>query len=175
MNVTREFSHTTKRRHKSNDVTCRKQRHSQSCVHVEAKRCTVGNLPDVETRIGKCEANCTTSRLVSMRTREKNAEGEMTPDERITHQRTRHAKYDPKCETCLEVQGVTTHPRKAVAEAAYFDYATVKNSQQSAEVKILVGAGPRGESLREPCIVKEQKTEDLELFLKVLQTRYGHP
>ena len=37
-----------------------------------------------------------------------------------------------------------THPRKAVAEAAHFDYVTVKNSQQGAEVKTLVGAGPRG-------------------------------
>ena len=60
---------------------------------------------------------------VSM-TRE-NVEGEMTADERITHERTGHATYDPSCETCLKVRGVTTHPRKAVAEAAYFDCATV--------------------------------------------------
>ena len=73
-----------------------------------------------------------------------NAAGEMTVDERITYERTGHATCDPRCETCLKVRGVSTHPRKAVADAAYFDYATVKNRQQGAEVKILVGAGPRG-------------------------------
>ena len=41
-----EVPHTTNKRRKSNDVTRRKQRHSQSCVHVEAKS---------ETRVGKCE------------------------------------------------------------------------------------------------------------------------
>ena len=40
---------------KGDDVTRRKQRHTQSCVHDEAKRCTVGNFPDVETRVGKFE------------------------------------------------------------------------------------------------------------------------
>ena len=81
-----------------------------------------------------------------MRTREKNAEGEKTADERINHERTGHATYDPSCGTHLKVRGVTTHPRKAVAETAYFQYATVKNSPQNAEVKIeiLVGAGLRG-------------------------------
>ena len=52
---TRESLHTTIRRRKSNDVPGEIQKNSQSCVHVEAKRCTIGNLPDVETRIGKCE------------------------------------------------------------------------------------------------------------------------
>ena len=52
---TPEFSHATKWQQKGNDATRRKQRQSQSCVHVEGKRCTVGNLPDVETRVGKCE------------------------------------------------------------------------------------------------------------------------
>ena len=61
------------------------------------------------------------------------------------------------------MRGVTTHPRKAVAEAVYLDHATVKNSQQGAEVKILVGAGPRGDAT----------FEDLELLLKVLETRCG--
>ena len=75
-----------------------------------------------------------------------NVEGEMTLDERTTLGRPGHATYDPRCETCVKVGGVSTHPRKAVAEAAYFDYAIVKNSQQGAEVKILVGAGPRGET-----------------------------
>ena len=43
------------RQRKSNEVTRKKQSVSQSCVHAEALRCTVGNLPDVETRVGKCE------------------------------------------------------------------------------------------------------------------------
>ena len=29
------------------------------------------------------------------------AEGEMTADERITHERTGHAVFNPRCETCL--------------------------------------------------------------------------
>ena len=62
--------------------------------------------------------------------------------------------------------------RKSVAEAAYFDYATVNNSQQSVLVKILVGAGPRGETLARAVHRKGAEFEDLELFLMVLQTRY---
>ena len=54
--------------------------------------------------------------------------GEMTMDEKIAHERTGHATYGPRCETCLKVRGVSTHPRKAVAEDAHFDCATVKNS-----------------------------------------------
>ena len=95
-------------------------------------------------------------------------------DEKIAHGRNGHATYDPRCETCLKVRGVSTHPRKAVEEAAYVDYATVKNSQQGAEVKILVGAGPRGETFARTVHRKGAKFEDLELFLKVLQTRYGN-
>ena len=34
----------------------------------------------------------------------------MTADERITHERTGHAAYNPRCETCLKVRGDT--PRK---------------------------------------------------------------
>ena len=73
-----------------------------------------------------------------------NAAGEMTMDGEDRARANWTATYDPRCETCVEVGGVSTHPRKAVAEAAYFDFATVKNSKQGAEVKILVGAGPRG-------------------------------
>ena len=92
----------------------------------------------------------------------------MTEDEKIAHERTGHATYDPRCETCLKVRGASTHPRRAVAEAAYFDCAEVKNSQQGAEVKILVGAGPQGETF-----VHRQGAR--ELSLKVLQqTRYGN-
>ena len=69
---------------------------------------------------------------------------------------------------------MSTHPRKATADAAYFDNATVKNSQLGAEVKILVGAGPRGETFASAVHRKGAKLEDLELFLKVLQTLYGN-
>ena len=103
-----------------------------------------------------------------MRTKEKNAAGKMTIDERITHERTGHATYDLSYETCFKVRGVSTHLRKAFVEAAYFDYATVKNSPQGAEVKILVGAGPRGETFARAAHRKGAKFKDLELFLKVL-------
>ena len=76
-------------------------------------------------------------------------------------------------ETHLKVRGVTTHPRKAVAETAYFQYATVKNSPQNAEVKIeiLVGAGPRAETFARTAHRKKANIEDLKLFLRVLHTR----
>ena len=56
-------------------------------------------------------------------------EREMNADGRITHERAGHATYDPRCETCVKVRGVSTHPRKAVAEAAYLDYC--RNHNQS--------------------------------------------
>ena len=142
-------------------------RHSQSCMHVEAKRCTVGNFTDVETRV----RNLKTGQHENER---ENAAGEMTTDEKVAHERTGHATYEPRCETCLKVRGVSTLPRKAVAEAAHFDYATVKNSQRGAAVKILVGAGPRGDTFTRAVHRTGAKFEDLELFLKVLQTRYGN-
>ena len=82
--------------------------------------------------------------------------------------------HDPRCEACLEVRGVTTHPRRAVAEAADFDYAAVRNSQQGAEIKILVGAGPRGETFARAYHRKGAKVEDFEQFMWVLHTRYGN-
>ena len=87
-----------------------------------------------------------------------NAAREVTIDERITHERTGHATYDPRCGKCLKVHGVSTHPRKAAAEA-YFDYATAKNNQQGAEVKILVGAGPRGETFARAAHRKKSKIQ----------------
>ena len=45
---TRKFPHSTERRPKCNNVTRRKPKHTQSCMLVETKRDTVGNLPDVE-------------------------------------------------------------------------------------------------------------------------------
>ena len=74
-----------------------------------------------------------------------NTTGEMTADEKVAQVRTGRATYGPRCETCLNVRGVSTNPRNAVAEAAYIDHAAVKNCQQGAEVKILVSAGPRGD------------------------------
>ena len=56
-----------------------------------------------ELEIG--DVNCETSRLVSMRTREKtNSTEDLTMDEKIAHERIGHATCDPRCETCLEVR-----------------------------------------------------------------------
>ena len=96
-----------------------------------------------------------------------NTTREMTLGEKIAHERTGDAKYDPMCETCLKVRRVSTHPRKAVAQAAHSDYATVKNTKQSAEVKILVGAGLRRETFPRALHHKRANVGDLELFLKV--------
>ena len=98
----------------------------------------------------------------------------MTADERITHERAGRATYDPRCETCVEVVGVSTHPRRAVAEAAYFDYSAVKHSQQGAEVKILVGAGPRGGTFAPAVHRKGAQFEDFSRCRMVLPRRYGN-
>ena len=96
-----------------------------------------------------------------------NTTSDMTVDEKIQHERTGHTTYDSRCETCLKVRGVSTHLRVAVAEAAYFDYETVKNSQQGAEVKIWVGAGRRGETLARAVHCKGAKFEDLERLIRL--------
>ena len=121
-----------------------------------------------------CDENFGIHKTGQHENRRENVEREMTADERVTHERAGHAKYDPRCETCVIVRGVSTHPRKAVAEVAYLDYAGITNSQQGAEVKILVGAGPRGETFARAVHLKGATFEDLEQFLKVLQTRYGN-
>ena len=69
---------------------------------------------------------------------------------------------------------MSTHPRKTVAEAAIFDNATVNNSRRGADVKVLVGAGPCWERFAKAVHRKRARFEDLELFLKVLKTRYGN-
>ena len=80
----------------------------------------------------------------------------------------RGARRVSRCEECEHTR------KKGVAEGAYFDHATVNNREQGAEVKILVGGGPRGETFARAGHRKGAKFEDLELFLKVLQTRYGN-
>ena len=81
-------------------------------------------------------------------------------EEKIAHERTGHATCDPRCETRLKMRRVSTHPRKAVAEAAYFDYAKVKNNLQGAEVKFLIGARPRGETFARVVHRKRATFED---------------
>ena len=121
-----------------------------------------------------CDENFGIHKTGQHENRRENVEREMTADERVTHERAGHATYDPRCETCVIVRGVSTHPRKAVAEVAYLDYAGITNSQQGAEVKILVGAGPRGETFARAVHRKGATFEDLAQFLKVLRTRYGN-
>ena len=73
----------------------------------------------------------------------------------------------------VRVRERSNHPRRAVSEAAFFDYAIVKNSQHSSEVTILAGAGPRDQTFAKAAHRKGANFEDLELFLRVLQRRYG--
>ena len=54
--------------------------------------------------------------------------------------------------------------RKAVADSAYFGYATVKNSQQSAEVKTWSVLERVQKRLRELCIAKAQHSKILRFF-----------
>ena len=102
--------------------------------------------------------------------KQQTAEGEMTAQERITHERTGHAMHDPRCVTCLNVRGVTTHPRRAVAHAAYLSLCS--RQEQSARCRSRDSGRSRSveNRLQEPFI----EFEDLEQFLKVLHTRYGN-
>ena len=61
-----------------------------------------------------------------------------------------------------------------VSEAAYFDCATVKNSQHNSEVQSFVGAGPSGKTFAGAAHRQGANIEDLELRPKVLQTQYGN-
>ena len=78
----------------------------------------------------------------------------------------RYAKRVSWCEKYQHTQA------KQLRKLHTFHYATVKNSQQG--VKILVGAGPRGETFARAVHRKRAKLEDLDLFSKRLQTRYGN-
>ena len=130
------------------------------------------DAPSVTSLLFKRELENARRELRNLKTgqhenKRENTTGELTTDEKVAHERNGHATSDPRCETCLKVRGASTHPRKAGAEAAYFD-----NRVQI--VKILVGAGPRGETFARAVHRKGVKVEDLELFLKVLQTRCGN-
>ena len=119
----------TKKRTLESCLCCRKEGHKKAdCKHKSATCSKLRQILSLESGVSKH----TNTHEVVKGADEPSPEGEMTADERITHERTGHPKYDPRCETCLKVRGVTTDPRKAVAEAAYFDYTTAKNSQQGA-------------------------------------------
>ena len=78
----------------------------------------------------------------------------------------RGAKRVSKCEKCQH-----THER----QVRMLHTLTMQQTRtEGEEVKILVGAGPRGETFARAVHRKEAKFEDLELLLKVLQTRYGN-
>ena len=107
-------------------VVCRwKPRDAQSVTSLMLKR----DLENVRRELRKL-------RTGQHENKRENTTREVAMGEKITDERTGHAKYDPRCETCLTVRRVSTHPREAVAEAAQVDYATVNNSQeQSRTVK----------------------------------------
>ena len=50
----------------------------------------------------------------------------------------------------------------------------ITSPQHHSEAKILVGAGPRGESFARAAYRKGTEIEHLRSFLNVLQTHYGH-
>ena len=122
LNQQGSFFHTIERWSKSVQMTCErnidtleivcflKPRNTQSVTSLMLKR----ELENVRRELRNLK------KLQHENTRE-NVESEMTADERITHERAGHATCDPRCETCIKVRGVSTHPRKGVADAAYFD------------------------------------------------------
>ena len=95
----------------------------------------------------------------------------MTANEKLTHSGL--ASFDSRCRTCVKVRGTSRHTRKAVSQTA-FSTMPIKNSQQNPEVYILVGARPRGETFAKAAHRKSANVEDLEVFLKVLQTQCGN-
>ena len=97
----------------------------------------------------------------------------MTAEEKLNHERTGHATFDKRCEACVQVRGVSRHVKRACDETVYLDYAVIKNSKQGSEVKVLVGAGPRGEMYARAVHRKGARLEDVGSFLKVIRDRYG--
>ena len=80
----------------------------------------------------------------------------------------RDAKHVSTSEECQRIHG------KQLRKLHTSTMQQSRKVNQGAEVKILVGAGPRGETFASAVNRKGAKFEDLELFLKVLQTRHGN-
>ena len=102
-----------------------------------------------------------------------NTTGEMTTDEKVAHERNGHARSDPRrrVSRCEERQHIHERQVRKLHTLTTQQSRTVNRVQI---VKILVGAGPRGETCARAVHRKGVKVEDLELFLKVLQTRCGN-
>ena len=113
---TREFSHTTEWQQKSDDMTREvcilKPRDAQSVASLMLKR-----------ELGNVRRGLRSLKTGQHENKRANTTREMTVDDRIRHERHGQATNDPRCETCLKAPGVSTHPRKAVADAL--------NTQQS--------------------------------------------
>ena len=101
---TREFFHSAKRRHTSNDVTCRRQI-TQSCVHAEPMRCTVGNLFAVESRCRASET-CSSTRSAGDCSR--------TSLQRIVSQQVVLPRVDPHYSVSVLIVASTLHCPKNV-------------------------------------------------------------
>ena len=79
----------------------------------------------------------------------------------------RDAKRVSKCEECQRIHG------RQLRKLRTLTIAGITISQQGAEVKILDGDVPRGETFARAVHLKGATFEDLEQLLKVLQTRDG--
>ena len=96
-------------------------------------------------------------------------------DEKIAHERTGHATYDPRCadvsRKCEDCQQTDAKQLRKLHTLTTQQSRTVNKVQKSRSWSLLDRAEKR---LREPCIAKEQNSKILNCSVKVLQTRYGN-
>ena len=148
-------------------------RNSGTCLLAKCRKITHCTIIDVETGAGERATKA------ALKTGQHNNtsgthERAMAPSEKLTHERSGRASFDSMCETCVKLRGTSRHPRRAVSEAAVFDHATVKNSQQKSDVKKMSGSRPPGESFARA--VRCKNIEDLGLFPKNAANKsWKHP
>ena len=97
----------------------------------------------------------------------------MTAEEQRVHQRTGHAKYDPRCAICVQTRGIARHPRQSEAETVNFDFAAITSVECPAvNHTLIVAGGPRGETFARRVPRKGAKMTDVTRFLEVMKARY---
>ncbi len=99
----------------------------------------------------------------------------MTEEEQRVHSRTGHAKYDPRCEICVQTRGISRHPWRTEAETVNFDFAEITSVEcPGIKPTLIVASGPRGEAFARRIPRKGVKMTDVTKLLDVMKSRYGN-
>ena len=93
--------------------------------------------------------------------------GEMGDEAMRLHLRSGHAKYDPRCEGCVQTRAVVRHGATSGPKTVNFDY------MMEGSAVVLVGAGPEGEAFARVVPRKGAKMQDVVAFLQQIKARHG--